>query len=262
MDTFLLLKYLLQLAMPPASLAAGLLVGAVLVLAGWRRLGRLVATFAVAQTVLLSLHPISDALLVRLENEARVIAARAPICCYDHIVVLGGAVSPAYPPGRPDPHLTESADRVWHAARLFKQGVAPKVLLSGGNGPSFAEGRVQSEAEAMRSLLIEFGVPSDRIVLETASINTIENIRNIRGIVGSGSIALITSAYHMPRAMKLAGLAKVNAQAFPTDWRIVPDLQTPGMAWFPSVAALNDSTVAMKEHIALAFDSRGEALKP
>ena len=66
MDTFLLLKYLLQLAMPPASLAAGLLVGAVLVLAGWRRLGRLVATFAVAQTVLLSLHPISDALLVRL----------------------------------------------------------------------------------------------------------------------------------------------------------------------------------------------------
>ncbi len=262
MDTFSFLKYLQNLAMPPASLVVGLIVGAVLVALGWRLLGRFVATIGVAQIVLLSLHPVSDGLLVSLENEARVMGAAAPGCCYDYIVVLGGAVSPALPPGRPDPHLTESADRVWHAARLFKQGVAPKVLLSGGNGPTFADDRLQSEAQAMRTLLVEFGVPSDRIVLETKSINTIENIRNIREIVGTAPIALITSAYHMPRAMRLARLANLKAQAFPTDWRIIPDLHMPGFGLVPSIGALNDSMLAVKEHIALTFDKRGDVLKP
>ena len=262
MDTFLILKFFQQLAMPPASLAAALVVGAVCVLVGWRKLGRFVAFIGVAQTLLLSLPPVSDTLLVKLENDARHLAARAPGCCYDYIAVLGGAVSPAYPPGRPDPHMGDSADRVWHAARLYKLGVAPKVLLSGGMGPTFAGDRVQSEAHAMRILLLEFGVPSDAIVLDSTSMNTIENIRNIRTIVGGGSVALVTSAYHMTRTMQLVRHAGLNAQAFPTDWRSVPDLRTPGMSWVPSIGALNDSLVAIKEHLALAFDSRGSALKP
>ena len=56
--------------------------------------------------------------------------------------------------------------------------------------------------------------------------------------------------------------ARLNAQAFPTDWRIIPDLHTPGMSWIPSISALNDSTVAIKEHLALTFDTRGNTLKP
>ncbi len=262
MDTFLFLKFLQQLAMPPASLAAALVVAVVFVLVGWHHLGRLVAFLGIAQTLVLSMTPVSDTLMVKLENDARLLAAKAPACCYDYIAVLGGAVSPAYPPGRPDPHVSDSADRVWHAARLFKQGVAPKVLLSGGMGPTFADDRLQSEAHAMRSLLVDFGVPAEAIVLDATSMNTIENIRNIRGIVGTGSVALVTSAYHMSRTMQLVQLARLNAQAFPTDWRIIPDLHTPGMSWIPSISALNDSTVAIKEHLALTFDSRGNTLKP
>ncbi|MSP77788.1 MAG: YdcF family protein [Rhodospirillaceae bacterium] len=262
MDTFFFLKLLLQLSMPPTSLVVGLIVGAVLVALGWRILGRLVATLGVAQLVLMSLHPISDPLVVSLENRARVMAAEAPGCCYDYIVVLGGAVGAPLPPGRPDPHLTEAADRVWHAARLFKQGVAPKVLLSGGNGPTIGGDLVMAEADAMRILLLDFGVPADRIVLENKSMNTIENMRGIRDIVGTAPIALITSAIHMPRAMQLARLANLNVQAFPTDWRIVPDLRPPVFGLMPAIGALNDSLTAVKEHIALMLDSRGNALKP
>lgn len=262
MDTFFLLKILQQLSMPPTSLVVGLIVGAVLVAFGWRILGRLVATMGVAQLVLMSLHPISDPLVVSLENRARVMAAEAPGCCYDYIVVLGGAVGSPYPPGRPDPHLTEASDRVWHAARLFKQGISPKVLLSGGNGPTIGGDLVLPEADAMRLLLLDFGVPADRIVLENKSMNTIENMRGIRAIVGTAPIALITSAIHMPRAMQLARLANLNVQAFPTDWRIVPDLRPPGLGLMPSIGALNDSLSAVKEHVALLFDSRGNALKP
>ena len=114
----------------------------------------------------------------------------------------------------------------------------------------------------MRGLLLDFGVPADRIVLETESVNTIENIRNIRTIVGRGSIALVTSAYHMPRAMQLARLAALNARAFPTDWHVIPDLRMPGLSFMPSIGALYDSATAIKEHLALLFDTRGDALKP
>ena len=68
-----------------------------------------------------------------LEDAARAEAAKAPACCYDAIVVLGGSIGPAVPPLRPDPQLYDSSDRVWHAARLFHRGVAPRIIVSGGS---------------------------------------------------------------------------------------------------------------------------------
>jgi uncharacterized SAM-binding protein YcdF (DUF218 family) len=257
-DGFLPLKFLTQLVTPPGMLAFGLLIGAVLVAIGLRRFGRFVAAVGIAQAIVFSLAPVADALLVPLENEARRMAAESRGCCYDAIVVLGGAVRPARPPARPDADLSESADRVWHAARLFKMNVAPRVILSGG----LDEEGVLSEAAAMRMLLVDLGVPTDRIVLENRSINTIGNIREVRAIVGNAPVALITSGYHMPRAMKIAKAAGLNAAAFPTDWRGLPDERAPWVAWLPSVDSMSDSWIALKEHLAIAFDSRDGGHKP
>jgi uncharacterized SAM-binding protein YcdF (DUF218 family) len=258
-DAFLALKYLAQLATPPGLLAAGLVLGALLSAVGLRRLGRFLAAVGIAQAILMSLSPVSDALMVPLENEARRLAAQAPPCCYDSIVVLGGAVKRAMPPARPTPDLADGADRVWHAARLFKLGVAPRGHLSGGAPDAAAE---LSEAVAMRAFLVDLGVPTDRIVLETRSLNTIGNVREVRAIVGNQRVALVTSAYHMPRAMHLAKLGRLNASAFPTDWQAVADDRAPWIAWLPSVDSMLTSWMALKEHIALNFDMREGDLKP
>jgi uncharacterized SAM-binding protein YcdF (DUF218 family) len=255
-QSFLALKFLTQLATPPGVLALGLVLGAIFVAIGWRRLGRLVATLGIGQAVLLSLAPVSDALMVPLENEARRMAAQAPACCYDAIVVLGGAVNPARPPARPEPDLTEAADRVWRAATLFKMNVAPRIVLSGGPAPGGG-----SEAAAMRAFLLDLGVPADKIVLEDRSINTIGNIREVKAIVGNAPVALVTSAFHMPRAMQLARAARLNAQAFPADWRALPDERAPWLAALPSVESMVISWVALKEHIAMTLDVREEELK-
>src|SRR5262245_24249772 len=119
MDTFTVLKFLTQFAMPPASMAVGLLLGAVLALVGLRRLGLLLAMLAIAQTLVMSFPPVADALLAPLQDEARTAAGGAPACCYDAIVVLGGGVTPAAPPFVMDPDLADGADRVWYAARLY-----------------------------------------------------------------------------------------------------------------------------------------------
>jgi uncharacterized SAM-binding protein YcdF (DUF218 family) len=115
--SFIAPNFLSYLASPTGLFAAGLLAGAVLLLLRFRRLGRLVAGLAIAQFVFFSFSFVSEALLLPLENEARAAAVAAPPCCYDAIVVLGGSTRSAMPPLRPYPGLSDSSDRVWHAAR-------------------------------------------------------------------------------------------------------------------------------------------------
>jgi uncharacterized SAM-binding protein YcdF (DUF218 family) len=258
MDTFTLLKFLTQFAMPPASMAVGLLLGGVLVMVGLRRFGMLVAVLAVAQTLMMSFPPVADALLEPLQDKARAAAAQAPACCYDAIVVLGGGITPAAPPFLMEPDLADAADRVWYAAQLYHRSVARRIIVSGGSFVEQRGGPATSEAEAMRRFLIDLGVPSEAIVSEGNSLNTLENIRNVRQMVGDARVALITSAFHMPRALKIAHQGNLNVGAFPTDWRLPPEARPSWENWVPSVAAMAWSSISLREHIALLLDRRGE----
>jgi uncharacterized SAM-binding protein YcdF (DUF218 family) len=258
MDTFTLLKFLTQFAMPPASMAVGLLLGGVLAMAGLRRFGMLIVLMAVAETLVMSFPPVADALLDPLQDKARAAAAQAPACCYDAIVVLGGGMTPAAPPFLMEPDLSDGADRIWYAAQLYHRGVARRIIVSGGSFVEQRGGPATSEAEAMRRFLIDLGVPSEAIASEGKSLNTLENIRNVRQMVGEARVALVTSAYHMPRALKIARQGNLNVGAFPTDWRLPPEARPSWENWVPSIAAMAWSGISLREHVALLLDRRGE----
>lgn len=263
MNTFIALKILAQFASPMGVFTAGLLAGIVLTLLRLRRLGQLVAGLAIAQFIVFSLSPVSEALMLGLEDEARAEAAAAPACCYDAIVVLGGSIGPAVPPLRPDPELFDSSDRVWHAARLYHRGLAPRIILSGGSY-HVATGQApqtQTEAMAMREFLLALGVPDAAIVMEGKSLNTIENMQNTRALVGPARVALVTSGFHMPRALRLAKRAGLNAEAFPTDWQVLPGTAPWWEDLMPSAGALAASGTAIREYLALAFDYRRVTVK-
>jgi uncharacterized SAM-binding protein YcdF (DUF218 family) len=262
MTVFIALKFLSQLATPPGLLFCGLIVGGLLALLKLRRLGRLVAMLAVVQAVIFSFNPVADALLRPLEDEARAEAAAAPDCCYASIVVLGAGVITATPPLRAEPALTDTSDRLWYAARLYHRGLAPRIMASGGSYAAQRGAQAQTEADAMRQVLIDLGVPSDRIVVEGNSLNTIDNIREVRALVGAERVALVTSGFHMPRALRLARQAGLNVEAFPTDWRVVPQSRAEWETFLPSVDATYTTTIAFREYMALAFDRRGDSLKP
>jgi uncharacterized SAM-binding protein YcdF (DUF218 family) len=258
MDTFTVLKFLTQFAMPPASMAVGLVLGGVLAVVGLRRLGLAVAALAIAETLVLSFPPVSDALLMPLQDEARAAAAEAPACCYDAIVVLGGGVTPAVPPFLMEPDLADAADRVWYAAQLYHRGVARRIVVSGGSLLVQPAGPATTEAAAMRRFLVDLGVPSEAIVSDGASLNTRQNIRNVRQIVGEARVALVTSGFHMPRALQLARQGNLYVGAFPTDWRVPAQARPSWENWVPSIAAMAWSSISLREHIALLLDRRGE----
>ncbi len=257
MDTFFVLKVLAQWALPPASMAIGLVIAGVFSLLRWRRLAWVTAAVAVLETLALSWPPVSDALILPLENSARA-RASAPACCYDAIVVLGGGITPAAPPYTLEPDLGDGADRMWYAAQLFHRGVAPQIIVSGGG--FMAEnngGPATTEAEAMRRFLKDLGVPDRAIVPEGSSLNTIQNIERVRNMVKGGRVALVTLAYHMRRSMVIAQRLGLDAAPFPTDFH-APAVARPWWEnWVPSPAALGWSVVALREYLALLFDRRG-----
>jgi uncharacterized SAM-binding protein YcdF (DUF218 family) len=205
----------------------------------------------------MSFPPVADALLRPLEEQAKVAEAQAPACCYEAIVVLGGGMTPAAPPYLMDPQLSEAGNRVWYAARLYHRGIAKKIIVSGGSFAAYSAAPATSEAEAMRRFLIDLGVPSEAIVLERNSLNTLQNIRNVRQMVGDARVALVTSGYHMPRALMLARRTGLNVGAFPTDWRAPAAVRSTWDNWVPSVDALAWSSISLREHMALLLDHRG-----
>lgn len=211
---------------------------------GWRRLGAFLGSVALAWLWLWSTPLASDALRGAIENEAgpRELAEIVPAPV---IVVLGGGISGPRPPLRPDPDLGASADRMWHAARLYRAGKAPKLLLSGGtvrtgNG---------SEAHSMRRFMLDLGVPDSVMELEAASDNTRSNAENtVRLLAAQGidSAILVTSALHMPRARRAFERAGLEVHPAPTDFEVIAmpfDL----LRVMPSAASLLASAQAMKE---------------
>jgi uncharacterized SAM-binding protein YcdF (DUF218 family) len=262
MNTFVVVKYLTFLLMPPASLAIGTILGLIFIAFGWKRLGWGAILAAASITSILSWPPLGDSLLGYVEDKARAAERATPRCCYEAIVVLGGGIAPAVPPERDFPSLTESADRMWVAARLYKQGVAPKIIVSGGGFLSTNNGPATTEAEAMRRFLVELGVPDEAILSEDKSNNTAENIFNVKKMVGDRPVALITSAFHIPRAMRIAAAAHLNVGAFPVNFHALRTTRPPWENWLPTNEGLGETLLGLREIVGFWLDRRGEGAAP
>jgi uncharacterized SAM-binding protein YcdF (DUF218 family) len=173
------------------------------------------------------------------------------------IVLLGGAGVPA---GRtPFPETNFSADRILHAARLYKMGCAPYIIISGGKyqNKSYNGSEARTDAVLLTSL---FCIDSSRIILEEKAGNThehgiyLDSLFKQRGL--SKRIILVTSAYHMPRSVKV--LRKYGFNVFPAP----ADFYTgTGSAFYnlsdllPNMDYLFVSTIAWHEYLGIAVYS-------
>ncbi len=122
---------------------------------------------------------------------------RRPVRRSDCIVVLGAKV---HPDGRLSKTLRWRCERAWE---LWRDGLAGAVIVCGGRGGD----EPCTEAFAMAAQLEELGVPRGRIHPEDKSVNTVENLRNAAGIMaaqGLRSAVIVTSDYHLQRALWIA----------------------------------------------------------
>ena len=169
---------------------------------GRKKLATGMGAFAVAWLFFWSLPPIA-------ENLARGIEAAYPPALLEDIpvsaaiVVLGGGLSTSGHgdnTGQPI-ELGEASDRVWFAARLYRAGKAPEIIMTGGRT---TDDELFSESLAMGMLARDLGVPEAALVLESSSRNTRENAHFSASLLrqrGMKDIILVTSAAHMARAV-------------------------------------------------------------
>jgi uncharacterized SAM-binding protein YcdF (DUF218 family) len=143
----------------------------------------------------------------------------------DAIVVLGGCTESALPP-RPWVEIKEEGDRVLYAAKLYREGRAPRLILSGGRIEWRKGG--EPESEDMAVLLETMGVPRSAMLQDPDSLNTRENALNVKRIMdaqGIRQILLVTSAMHMPRSLMIFRKLGVEAIPAPTDFTAFVDAQ-------------------------------------
>ncbi len=141
----------------------------------------------------------------------------------DVIVVLGGwQGAPSTYRGEVIPPISGSGDRLITGLILARQYPSALVTFPGGlkrRGASYGEDDISS------AVINGLGLDPSRFVIEGASRNTAENaaflkdLLSQRGVGEDGQILLITSAWHMPRAMGSFRAAGLDPIAFPTDFR-------------------------------------------
>lgn len=161
----------------------------------------------------------------------------------DAIVVLGGSVAV---PDRPriEVELTDTSDRILHAARLYRAGKAPLVIATGGASNS------PPEAYVMKALLKEWGVPGKRIVMETKSLNTYQNAVNTKPLLDKlrlKKVLLVTSAIHMPRALATFQTLGIHAIPSPTDYLEAYRKNYEITDFMPDIHAIGKTSMVIKE---------------
>ena len=126
----------------------------------------------------------------------------------DAIVVMGAAQYD----GRPSPVF---AARLDHAIELFHDGVAPRLIVTGGK----REGDRTTEAASARGYAIEHGVPEEAILSEDTSRTTLQSIRRVAALMrgqGIGSAVFVSDPSHMLRVLRMASDEGITGHGSPT----------------------------------------------
>lgn len=167
----------------------------------------------------------------------------------DAIVVLGGMMNPLSYYEKAE--LLSSADRLTDTVVLWRNKKSSSIIFTGGSGILFQDDAI--EAEQAIKVLTSLGIPKEDIILESKSRNTYENAFYVSKILEKKKwkkIILVTSAFHMRRALGCFKKFEIEVFAYPTDYRTLKKV----VNWdtiIPSVGALETSSIAIKEWLGI-----------
>lgn len=134
-----------------------------------------------------------------------------------------------------------AAFRLIETISLFQSGTNPAVIVTGeGDTPHI-----------MKEVLVSAGIPSAHITVDDQSWSTYESGRNLAPALGDVPFLLVTSAGHMPRAIKVFRKAGTNPCAVPTHFLTRSNWMA--IQYLPSPRHLVYSDLAVSEYEALVW---------
>jgi uncharacterized SAM-binding protein YcdF (DUF218 family) len=237
---------------PRTSLFAALVLAVALLWTPWRRAGRALATLVLILGFVLGSAPVGQFALNWIEN--RIPPPAELPARVDGIVVLGGDVNPRMMRLRPATP-GQDASRQIAFADLARRYPEAKLVYSGGSGQLID--REDTDSDGARHLLPMLGLDPARVIFEDRSRNTWENAVYAREVAApkDGEIwLLVTSAFHMPRAVggfRQAGWCGVVP--YPVGYWTPPD---PAADWSPALSfdgRMRELALALREIAGLIY---------
>lgn len=200
--------YIAGLLSPTSFIGLALLVATILL---WKKkvvIAKWIVTVCAVGFLILATAPLRYSLYSGLEDSPQTIPND-----YEYVVVLGGKIFPHENHPISSQITPSLLSRLSHAASMVIARPDVKLILTGNGAES------KTEAEVMESFALQMGIAKDRIILEKKSMNTADHPIYLKSILQGKKFVIVTSAYHMKRAMELFRRHGLEGYAAPTDYQ-------------------------------------------
>ena len=227
------------------------IAAAVCRLTGRSRASRIVLIGAAVLTYLASIPLVGKALLRPLETRFRPLNADQ-LPSVDYIVVLGSGYAPHDGIAVTAALDREGLMRAVEAVRLMRSLRGARLVMLGGalrGYPPVAQGYAQ--------LARALGVAEQSLIISDRPRDTRSESNEVRRLLGSRPFLLVTSAYHMPRAMCLMRRAGAEPIAAPAGQRAYGATPISWRSFLPGAGGLADTERALHEYAGLVAISMG-----
>lgn len=127
----------------------------------------------------------------------------------DCIIVLGCFVKEDGTPGN------ILADRLKTGVELYKNGVAPKIIMSGDHSSD-----EYNEVASMKKFAVDAGVPSKDVFMDHAGFSTYETMYRAKEVFGAKKVVIVTQEYHLYRSVYIAKKLGMEAYGVASDFKL------------------------------------------
>lgn len=217
---FFVLSKTVGLAVLPTNFLIGLgFLGALLLPTRLVHVGRRLLALAIVLLAICAFSPLGNLLLYPLES--RFPAWSADGGTPDGVVILGGPIDADVSAAHDTPVISRSADRIIAGVALARKYPNARIIFSGGSPNLLSNDAREADYAAM--IFESLGIPKSRLIIERRSRNTFENAEFSKALANpkpGERWLLVTSAYHMPRAVGLFRKAGFPIEPYPVDWHV------------------------------------------
>ena len=222
MDTlfFLLSKIAWALLSPITLILLLLIMGGLLWQSfRWQTLGKTLFLTGSLSAIALIAYPIGDFVIQPLEKRFPIQTEHSLPQHIDGIIILGGGEKLAHSLSWQSPQIGEGGDRYIAVKYLSQRYPQAPIIFSGGSGNPFLQQGLK-EGWIAKTLFQQLNIAPQRWIIESQSRNTYENFKNLKPLLpkSEGRYLLITSAFHMPRAVGIARAQNIQVIPYPTDF--------------------------------------------
>ena len=243
---FYLSKLIWALFVPTNILLLMGVLGVLILLTRFKRLAIIMMSTSLMALSFIAFSPASEWLMKPLED--RFVQSKN-IEKVDGIIILGGAIGF----NRDEIKLTDQGARMSAGIALWQKHQGAKLVFTGGDGGILSTGERWTESQAAKKFFQDIGIDSAKIVYEDQSRNTYENAlytkQKLNPKAGEKWI-VVTSAFHMARAMGCFRKVEWDVIAHPVDYETEAKLQFLALSRHGS-GNLKRFDIAAKEWIGL-----------